>query len=83
MIKQYQIGNEEPFKVTPTNGKRLVEALTLTEAKVIYIGVDQSLPYLHIGVRIEIQELHKDKFELLLGRCLESVPDQSAGFTYK
>lgn len=82
-MEQYQIGNEEPFKVSPTNGKKLVEAMALTGAKLIFMGVDSTLPYLHIGFRIELDEIHKDKFESLLGRCLEPVPDQSNGFTFK
>lgn len=84
MTEQYQIGNEEPFKVTPTSSKKLIEALAGTEAKIIYLGVDDSLPYLHIGIRIELSSKKGKKvFENILGRCLEPVPNQDDGFTFK
>lgn len=83
-MEQYQIGNEEPFKVTPTSSKKLIEALAATEASVIYLGVDTTLPYLHIGIRIELPNKKSKKvFENILGRCLESVPPQDQGFTFK
>jgi hypothetical protein len=83
-MEQYQIGNEEPFKVTPTSSKKLIEALAATEASVIYLGVDTTLPYLHIGIRLELPNKKSKKvFENILGRCLEAVPPQDQGFTFK
>lgn len=84
MSEQYQIGNEEAFKVTPTSSKKLIEALAATEASVLFLGVDTSLPYLHIGLRIELPSKKSKKiFENILGRCLEKVPSQDEGFTFK
>jgi hypothetical protein len=83
-MEQYQIGNKEPFKVTPTSSKKLVEAMAVTEAKLLFLGVDGSLPYLHIGIRLELPSKKvKKTFESILGRCLEDVPNQDDGFTFK
>jgi len=69
----WQIGNEEPFKLTPTVAKRLIEAIVNTEAKVIHMGIDDTCPYIHIGARFQIDPKKKKRFEELLGKPLEEV----------
>lgn len=72
----FQLGNKEPFKLTPNSAKKLIEAIIETESDIITIYKDTTCPPTHVICRFNVKgDKNKQKFENILGRYLEDIPE--------
>lgn len=75
-MKLYQIGNIDPFKLTPASAKRIIEAVIETNSMIMCVEKDTTCPPTHIIARFQItSDKLKEKFEEILGKSLEDVPE--------
>lgn len=71
----YRIGNIDPFKLTPASAKKFIEALIETESRLIGLDKDTTCPPIHIIATVQINDKKKkEKFEEILGKPLEDIP---------
>lgn len=70
----WQIGNIEPFRLTPAKAKKLIQAVIETDSEIIYIQKDTTCPETYICAKFNIPSNKKDKFESILDWILEDCP---------
>lgn len=70
----YQIGNEEPFKLTPKSAKNLIQAVIETESTIVCMNQDTTCPPTYIIAKFDINPKKKDKFEAIIDWILEDCP---------
>lgn len=72
-MARYRLGNQYPFKVTPTTAKKLLEAIVKSEAQIEYIEQETMMPDFHLDIVFVIEPKRLKKFEEHLGEILEPL----------
>lgn len=76
-MKTFCIGEDEPFRLTNTSARRLLEAVCRTRSTIITATVDSTCPPTHVCVRVSVPDANAAQFRSIFqGRV---VPVEEAG----